>query len=56
MSIGTTVSEFREFKEEKKKNDMVNGKIILSHNFGQQWHFRNTFATQVSFDVCCTVK
>ena len=48
MYIGTTVIEFKE--EKKKKNNM--DKI----NFGQKWYLKKVSATQLSFDMCCTVK
>ena len=42
MSIGTTVIEIREFKE-------GHGQII-----GQMWYLEKIFASQLSFDMCCT--
>ena len=49
MSIDTT--ELHEFKEEKN-----NRTKLTSYNSGQKWCFRKIFATQLSFDMFCTVK
>ena len=52
MSTGTTIIELREFKEKekKKKNNGQNGIILAKSDFAK------IFATQLSFDMCCTVK
>ena len=52
MSIGTTVIELHEFKEKEKDMD----KLEKSYISGQKWYLKTIFATQVSFDIRCTVK
>ena len=59
MSIGTTVIEFREFKEKKKKkkNNIDMDKLGKnSSNMERKWYFSEIFHTQYCFDMFYAVK